>query len=48
MTISIDDELFHNVKQIVKGRNLTLFNELEAITAPADSFGHLARSIRTV
>lgn len=31
MIISIDDELFQKVKQIVKGRNLTLFNELELI-----------------
>ena len=31
MIISIDDELFQKVKQIVKGRNLTLFNELESI-----------------
>ena len=31
MIIEIDDELFQKVKQIVKGRNLTLFNELEEI-----------------
>ncbi|MDD2888904.1 MAG: hypothetical protein PHY66_13990 [Aliarcobacter sp.] len=31
MIIDINDELFHKVKQIVKGRNLTLFNELEEI-----------------
>ena len=31
MIIEIDEELFQKVKQIVKGRNLTLFNELEEI-----------------
>ena len=31
MIIEIDEELFQKVKQIVKGRNLTLFNELESI-----------------
>ncbi len=51
MTISIDDELFHNVKQIVKGRNLTLFNELEAITPldaiPSNNTLQQAREIKT-
>ena len=31
MIISIDDELFQKVKQIVKGRNLSIYEELENI-----------------
>ena len=70
MIIDINEELFHKVKQIVKSRNLSIYEQLEEIKpldtvttdntlikarevktqriAPADSFGHLARSIRTV
>ncbi len=29
MIINIDDELFHKVKQIVKSRNLSIFEQLE-------------------
>ena len=51
MIISIDDELFQKVKQIVKGRNLTLFNELEAIkpldTVATDTTLIKAREIKT-
>jgi macrodomain Ter protein organizer (MatP/YcbG family) len=49
--ISIDDELFQKVKQIVKGRNLTLFNELESIkpldTVATDNTLQQAREIKT-
>ena len=31
MIISIDDELFQKVKQIVKGRNLSIYEQLENI-----------------
>ena len=51
MIISIDDELFQKVKQIVKGRNLTLFNELELIkpldTVATDNTLQQAREIKT-
>ena len=51
MIISIDDELFQKVKQIVKGRNLTLFNELELIkpldTVATDTTLIKAREIKT-
>ncbi len=51
MIISIDDELFQKVKQIVKGRNLTLFNELESIkpldTVATNNTLQQAREIKT-
>ena len=51
MIIDIDDELFQKVKQIVKGRNLTLFNELESIkpldTVATDTTLAKAREIKT-
>ena len=51
MIISIDDELFQKVKQIVKGRNLTLFNELESIkpldTVATDNTLQQARELKT-
>ena len=51
MIISIDDELFQKVKQIVKGRNLTLFNELESIkpldTVATDTTLAKARELKT-
>ena len=51
MIISIEDELFQKVKQIVKGRNLTLFNELESIkpldTVATDTTLAKAREIKT-
>ena len=51
MIISIDDELFQKVKQIVKGRNLTLFNELELIkpldTVATDTTLAKARELKT-
>lgn len=51
MIISIDDELFQKVEQIVKGRNLTLFNELESIkpldTVATDNTLQQAREIKT-
>ena len=31
MIIEIDDELFHKVKQIVKGRNTKIFEQLEQL-----------------
>lgn len=31
MIIQIDDDLFHKVKQIVKGRNLSLYEYLEKL-----------------
>jgi hypothetical protein len=31
MIIDIDEELFHKVKQIVKGRNLSIYEELEQL-----------------
>ena len=51
MIISIDDELFQKVKQVVKGRNLTLFNELESIkpldTVATNNTLQQAREIKT-
>ena len=51
MIIDIKDELFQKVKQIVKGRNLTLFNELESIkpldTVATDNTLQQAREIKT-
>ena len=51
MIIEIDEELFHKVKQIVKGRNFTLFNEMEQIkpldTAATDTTLIKAREIKT-
>ena len=51
MIIEIDEELFQKVKQIVKGRNLTLFNELESIkpldTVATDTTLAKAREIKT-
>ena len=38
MIISIDDELFQKVKQIVKGRNLSIYEQLENIK-PLDTVG---------
>ena len=51
MIIDIKDELFEKVKQIVKGRNFTLFNEMEQIkpldTAATDTTLIKAREIKT-
>jgi len=51
MIIDINDELFEKVKQIVKGRNLTLFNEMEQIkpldTVSTDTTLIKAREIKT-
>lgn len=54
MIISIDEELFQKVKQIVKGRNLSIYEELEAITpldavatVTADTSLIKARAIKT-
>ena len=51
MIIDIKDELFEKVKQIVKGRNFTLFNEMEQIkpldTAATDNTLIKAREIKT-
>ena len=41
MIISIDEELFQKVKQIVKGRNLSIYEELEKIT-PLDAVATIA------
>lgn len=51
MIISIDDELFQKVKQIVKGRNLSIYEELENIkpldTVTTDTTLNKAREIKT-
>jgi hypothetical protein len=50
MIIDINETLFDKVMQIVKSRNLTLFNELEAITpltVTADTTLIKARTIKT-
>ncbi|KAB7891554.1 hypothetical protein [Poseidonibacter ostreae] len=54
MIISIDVELFQKIKQIVKGRNLSIYEELEAITpldavatVTADTSLMKARAIKT-
>ena len=54
MIISIDDELFQKVKQIVKGRNLSIYEQLEEIkplntvaTTPTDNTLQQAREIKT-
>jgi hypothetical protein len=51
MIISIDYELFQKVKQIVKGRNLSIYEQLEDIK-PLDTVGtdttlNKAREIKT-
>ena len=51
MIISIDDELFQKVKQIVKGRNLSIYEQLENIkpldTVATDNTLQQAREIKT-
>ena len=51
MIISIDDELFQKVKQIVKGRNLSIYEQLEDInpldTVATDITLQQAREIKT-
>ena len=50
MIIDINEELFEKVKQIVKGRNLTLFNELEQLKpleTTADATLIKARELKT-
>ena len=51
MIISIDDELFQKVKQIVKGRNLSIYEQLEEIkpldTVTTDNTLIKAREIKT-
>ena len=51
MIISIDDELFQKVKQIVKGRNLSIYEQLEEIkplnTVATDNTLQQAREIKT-
>lgn len=51
MIIEIEDELFHKVKQIVKGRNLSIYEELENIipldTVARDNTLQRARTIKT-
>ena len=51
MIISIDDELFEKVKQIVKGRNLSIYEQLEEIkpldTVATDNTLQQAREIKT-
>ena len=54
MIISIDEELFQKVKQIVKGRNLSIYEQLEEIkpldtvaTVTADNTLQQAREIKT-
>lgn len=51
MIISIDEELFKKVKQIVKGRNLSIYEQLEEIkpldTVATDNTLQQAREIKT-
>lgn len=51
MIISIDEELFQKVKQIVKGRNLSIYEQLEEIkpldTIATDNTLQQAREIKT-
>ena len=51
MIISIDYELFQKVKQIVKGRNLSIYEQLENIkpldTVATDNTLQQAREIKT-
>ena len=51
MIISIDEELFQKVKQIVKGRNLSIYEELENIkpldTVATDTTLNKAREVKT-
>jgi hypothetical protein len=51
MIISIDDELFQKVKQIVKGRNLSIYEQLEDIKpldkVATDTTLATAREIKT-
>ena len=51
MIISIDDELFQKVKQIVKSRNLSIYEQLEEIkpldTVTTDNTLAKAREIKT-
>ena len=51
MIISIEDELFQKVKQIVKGRNLSIYEQLEEIkpldTVATDNTLQQAREIKT-
>lgn len=51
MIISIDEELFQKVKQIVKGRNLSIYEELENIkpleAITTDTTLQQAREIKT-
>ena len=51
MIINIDDELFQKVKQIVKGRNLSVYEQLELIkpleAVTTDTTLNKAREIKT-
>ena len=51
MIISIDEELFHKVKQIVKGRNLSIYEQLEEIkpldTVATNNTLQQARELKT-
>ena len=51
MIISIDEELFQKVKQIVKSRNLSIYEQLEEIkpldTVATDNTLQQAREIKT-
>lgn len=51
MIISIDEELFQKVKQIVKGRNLSIYEQLEEIkpleAITTDTTLQQAREIKT-
>ena len=51
MIIEIDEELFQKVKQIVKGRNLSIYEQLEEIkpldTVATDNTLQQAREIKT-
>ena len=51
MIISIDEELFQKVKQIVKGRNLSIYEQLEEIkpldTVATDTTLQQARELKT-
>lgn len=52
MIINIDEELFQKVKQIVKSRNLSIYEELETIkpldTVATDNTLQQAREVKTL
>ena len=47
MTIDINDDLFFKVKQIVKGRNLSIYEQLKEIKPMQNNTLERARTIKT-